>query len=258
MCSSSCRALRPLYGASIVQTLNRPISCRARYRHLRPRGSIRRLSARALAARLFNTRVYRRPPIVAYALLSRFAVRPSVSPSVSLSPSVSPSIGCQWGRPSRSRRPSRRPSVSRSRSRSRRPSFRPSVCFPSDGHRITRSERIFNPKNYCFSIWIYCLTIWIYCFSIFFYRIKIYLKFGTYFQVKDVLCKMGTLSQNAQKHKAEYDQKYHKDHYEKITIAVDKDKMIKSRLETLSISTKKSKNQLILQAIEKLLEDNDL
>lgn len=86
MCSSSCRVLRPLYGASIVQTLNRPISCRARYRQLRPRGSIRRLSARALAARMFNTGVYRRPPIVAYALLSRFV--PSVRLAVRLALAV--------------------------------------------------------------------------------------------------------------------------------------------------------------------------
>lgn len=68
---------------------------------------------------------------------------------------------------------------------------------------------------------------------------------------------MGALSEKAQKHKTEYDQKYHKDHYEKITIAVDKDKMLKSRLETLSISTKKSVNQLIIMAIEKLLDYND-
>lgn len=60
------------------------------------------------------------------------------------------------------------------------------------------------------------------------------------------------------KKELEYIQKYQTEHYDKITIKAEKDKMIKSRLETLSISTKKSKNQLILQAIEKLLEDNDL
>ena len=57
---------------------------------------------------------------------------------------------------------------------------------------------------------------------------------------------------------SKYDMQYKKDHYERINLLLPKDKMLKSRLETLAISTNKSKNQLIIEAIEKLLQDNDL
>lgn len=55
-----------------------------------------------------------------------------------------------------------------------------------------------------------------------------------------------------------YDTMYKNKHYDRITILATKDSMLKSRLETLAISTNKSKNQLIIMAIEKLLQDNDL
>lgn len=56
----------------------------------------------------------------------------------------------------------------------------------------------------------------------------------------------------------EYNKQYNKTHYEEIKFRPRKDKMIKSRLETLSISTNISKNELIEMAVEKLLQDNDL
>lgn len=60
------------------------------------------------------------------------------------------------------------------------------------------------------------------------------------------------------KRELDYIQKYQNEHYDKITIKAEKDKMLKNRLETLSMSTGKSKNMLIVEAIEKLLLDNDL
>ena len=58
--------------------------------------------------------------------------------------------------------------------------------------------------------------------------------------------------------KAKYDKEFHKSYYDRITVNVSKDSMLKSRLETLAISTNKSKDQLIIEAIERLLQDNDL
>lgn len=57
---------------------------------------------------------------------------------------------------------------------------------------------------------------------------------------------------------AEYAKEYNKTHYDEIKFRSKRDKMIKSRLEILCISTGKSKNELIEIAIEKLLQDNDL
>lgn len=58
--------------------------------------------------------------------------------------------------------------------------------------------------------------------------------------------------------KVNYNNAYNKDSYDRITVLAKKADCIKSRLETLAISTNKSKNQLIIEAIEKLLQDNDL
>ena len=58
--------------------------------------------------------------------------------------------------------------------------------------------------------------------------------------------------------KVEYNNTYNKDTYDRITVLVKKADCIKSRLETLAISTNKSKNQLITEAIERLLQDNYL
>lgn len=57
---------------------------------------------------------------------------------------------------------------------------------------------------------------------------------------------------------AEYAKSYNKTHYDEIKFRSKKDKMLKSRLETLCISTGKTKNELIEIAVEKLLQDNDL
>lgn len=58
--------------------------------------------------------------------------------------------------------------------------------------------------------------------------------------------------------KAQYDKEYQRGHYDTIMLRLKKDDMLKSRLETLAISTNKSKNQLIIEAIERLLQDNNL
>lgn len=60
------------------------------------------------------------------------------------------------------------------------------------------------------------------------------------------------------KSKVEYDTRYIKEHYDSLLVKVKKDSMIKSRLETLSISTNKSKNQLIIEAIEAYLQREGL
>lgn len=63
---------------------------------------------------------------------------------------------------------------------------------------------------------------------------------------------------DAKKKQIEYIANYQKEHYDVFHVKTNIDKQLKSRLETLCISTGKSKNQLITEAIEKLLEDNNL
>ena len=63
---------------------------------------------------------------------------------------------------------------------------------------------------------------------------------------------------DAKKKQIEYIANYQKEHYDVFHVKTHVNKQIKSRLEILCISTGKSKNQLITEAIEKLLQDNDL
>ena len=58
--------------------------------------------------------------------------------------------------------------------------------------------------------------------------------------------------------KKQYNETYDKANYDIISFKTKKSDMLKSRLETLCISTNKTKSQLIIEAIEKLLQDNDL
>ena len=51
-----------------------------------------------------------------------------------------------------------------------------------------------------------------------------------------------------------YKQEWEKEHYQQIKIIVQKEKQIKERLKVLSIGTHKSQNQLLIEAIEMLLE----
>lgn len=51
-----------------------------------------------------------------------------------------------------------------------------------------------------------------------------------------------------------YIRKYNKEHYDEIRFTVQKDKQVKERLKMLSIGTHKSQNQLLIEAIEMLLE----
>ena len=53
--------------------------------------------------------------------------------------------------------------------------------------------------------------------------------------------------------KQKYDKQYIKEHYDRIEMQIDKDKQIKERLKLLSIGTNKSQNQLLIEAIEMLL-----
>lgn len=54
------------------------------------------------------------------------------------------------------------------------------------------------------------------------------------------------------KHK--YDAEYIKAHYDSILIKTPKEKQIKERLKILSVGTNKSQNQLLIEAIEMLLD----
>ena len=62
----------------------------------------------------------------------------------------------------------------------------------------------------------------------------------------------------AQFDKKEYDKKYQKDRYEIISVKANLNKQLKYRLDILSISTKKSRNELIIEAIETMLEKEGL
>ena len=53
--------------------------------------------------------------------------------------------------------------------------------------------------------------------------------------------------------KQKYDSNYVRNKYDKIMVKVQKDKQIKERLKVLSIGTNKSQNQLLIEAIEDLL-----
>lgn len=53
--------------------------------------------------------------------------------------------------------------------------------------------------------------------------------------------------------KQKYDTNYVRNNYDQILIKVQKDKQIKERLKVLSIGTNKSMNQLLIEAIEDLL-----
>ena len=68
----------------------------------------------------------------------------------------------------------------------------------------------------------------------------------------------GDLCMSDKFNQLEYTKEYQKTHYDEIKFRSRKEKMIKSRLETLCISTGKTKNELIEMAIEKLLQDNNL
>ena len=59
---------------------------------------------------------------------------------------------------------------------------------------------------------------------------------------------------HTQFNKTEYDANYHKTHYDQIVIAVSKDIDIKNRLKLLSIGLNKSVNQLLIEAVNDLLE----
>lgn len=54
--------------------------------------------------------------------------------------------------------------------------------------------------------------------------------------------------------KQKYDSNYVRNNYDQIMIKVQKDKQVKERLKMLSIGTHKSQNQLLIEAIEMLLE----
>lgn len=54
--------------------------------------------------------------------------------------------------------------------------------------------------------------------------------------------------------KVKYDREYIKTHYDRIELQVDKEKQFNERLKVLSIGTNKSKNQLLIEAVEMLLE----
>lgn len=54
--------------------------------------------------------------------------------------------------------------------------------------------------------------------------------------------------------KQKYDSNYVRNNYDQIMIKVQKDKQIKERLKLLSIGTHKSQNQLLIEAIDMLLE----
>lgn len=62
----------------------------------------------------------------------------------------------------------------------------------------------------------------------------------------------------AQFDKKEYDKKYQKDRYELLSVKANLNKQLKYRLDILSISTKKSRNELIIEAIETMLEKEGL
>lgn len=51
-----------------------------------------------------------------------------------------------------------------------------------------------------------------------------------------------------------YQAKYNSKHYDRFTVELRKDSMLKSRLETLVILTNKSKNALMVEALENLLK----
>lgn len=54
--------------------------------------------------------------------------------------------------------------------------------------------------------------------------------------------------------KQKYDSNYVRNNYDQIMIKVQKDKQVKERLKMLSIGAHKSQNQLLIEAIEMLLE----
>lgn len=58
--------------------------------------------------------------------------------------------------------------------------------------------------------------------------------------------------------KQRYDKEYVKEHYERFEIQSNKDKELKYRLDILSKSTKRSRNDLIIEAIETMLEKEGL
>lgn len=58
--------------------------------------------------------------------------------------------------------------------------------------------------------------------------------------------------------KQRYDKEYVKGHYERFEIQSNKDKELKYRLDILSKSTKRSRNDLIIEAIETMLEKEGL
>lgn len=58
--------------------------------------------------------------------------------------------------------------------------------------------------------------------------------------------------------KQRYDKEYTKLHYERIVIDAKKEKELKYRLDILSKSTKRSRNELIIEAIETMLEKEGL
>ena len=73
-----------------------------------------------------------------------------------------------------------------------------------------------------------------------------------------VLCKgcikMENNSQDKKKQQQKYKQEWEKEHYTQINFNVPKEKQYSERLKILSIGTNKSKNQLLIEAVEMLLE----
>lgn len=56
------------------------------------------------------------------------------------------------------------------------------------------------------------------------------------------------------KNTPEYRAMYNHKHYDRFTVELRKDSMLKSRLETLVVLTNKSKNTLMIEALEMLLK----
>ena len=60
--------------------------------------------------------------------------------------------------------------------------------------------------------------------------------------------------QNSKYEKIEYNNEYNKTHYQQIKFLAPIEKQFNERLKVLSIGTNKSKNQLLIEAVEMLLE----